>query len=204
MPLVSFPVTKISQSWARHRPGGHHAERSPRKPCEEAWHLPLEHQICTPIPVLLREAMELHLASPPRLNSCWKVVMVRSTGGCLFPRFPLTSSPRFPLGAQVSAVSPAVEPYLTLVCSCQEACKDEPQGPLRGTQSPLSPSHAVLWFLILNISVMLCALRISFGCCYCLPNTITHQNLFNRGNHRSKGVSSGLTKPTRQENKKYK
>lgn len=137
MPLVSFPVTKISQSQAMHRPGGHQAERSPRKPHEEAWLLPLDHQIRTPLLPSTGRLWNRTWPHPHKLNSPQKVVRMSEICRRLFipSSFPPASSPGFTLRAQISAISLAVEPCLSLVHSSQEACEDEPYGSHRGTQS---------------------------------------------------------------------
>lgn len=63
--------------------------------------------------------------------------------------------------------------------------------------SVLSP-HVTVWFMMLNIPVTLCTLRISCWAVTAWPTTITHQNLLSRGSNKNKGTEQWACK-TKQD-----
>lgn len=75
--------------------------------------------------------------------------------------------------------------------------------PWREPISQLSPSHVILWFMTLNISVTLCSLRISFWALIVWQTPLLIKMYSARAATRAKVLSSGFAKPTRQEKRKH-
>lgn len=61
----------------------------------------------------------------------------------------------------------------------------------------LSPWLVISWFMMLNVSVTLCTLRISYWAVIAWQTAITHQNLLSRGNNKNKGTKQWACKPNK-------
>lgn len=138
---------------------------------------------------------------PPRLNSL-QVVRVNGVYRC--PSVPTSIPPAFypevTLGAHFLAISLARGTCLTLALSSKR-CRDGLEDPIKETS--LSTVSFACHFVVSDAEYFCNFLYFEdfFGGCYCLANTVTHQNLLSKGGHKSKSTKqSGLAKPTKQEN----